>query len=110
LTVLTPTALPQDLAPPLRYHLDCPSTVFALTVVTLSRGFVAMTEFWIRMAIILVFGGGLLACSVAYLRAERDRNDRKSIIFLFAFFVIIIAAFVTADHFGLLDDYLTALG
>ena len=68
-----------------------------------------MTEFWIRIAIILVFGGGLLACSVAYLQAERDENERKSIISLVASFVIIIAAFVIADHFGLLDDYLTAL-
>ena len=97
---------------PLRPRLDAlvRRCVIDALCANASRGFVqAMTEFWIRNGIILVFGGGLLACFVAYLQGERDGNKRKSIISLIASFVIIIVAFVIADHFGLLDDYLTAL-
>jgi hypothetical protein len=64
----------------------------------------ATKEFWIRMAIVLVFSGGSLACFLAYVQAERDGNKRKSIILLAASIVIIIAAFVIADYIGLMDD------
>ncbi|MFZ1002443.1 MAG: hypothetical protein WA756_05760 [Pseudolabrys sp.] len=61
----------------------------------------ATTQFWIKVACVLVFGGGCLACYRASVKADQDGNKRKSIIFGIASTAILIAGFVIGRHFGI---------
>ena len=50
----------------------------------------ATTEFWVKMAFILVFGGGCFACYRAATKAEQDGNKRKATILGIASLAILI--------------------
>ena len=64
----------------------------------------ATTGFWIKVAFILVFGGGWFACYWAATKAEQDGNRRRAIILGIAGIAIAIAGFVIEDHFDILSD------
>ncbi|MGB6815505.1 MAG: hypothetical protein WBE29_00875 [Pseudolabrys sp.] len=59
----------------------------------------ATTEFWVKMAFILVFGGGCFACYRAATKAEQDGNKRRATILGIASIAILIAGFVIESHF-----------
>ena len=61
----------------------------------------ATTGFWIKVAFILVFGGGWFACYWAATKAEQDGNRRRAIILGIASTAILIAGFVIGRHFGI---------
>ena len=62
----------------------------------------ATTEFWIKVAFVLVFGGGCFACYRA--EAEQAGNKRRAIILGIAGIAILIAGFVIEDHFDIFSD------
>ena len=64
----------------------------------------ATTGFWIKVAFILVFGGGWFACYWAATKAEHDGNRRRAIILGIAGIAIAIAGFVIEDHFDIFSD------
>ena len=64
----------------------------------------ATTEFWIKVAFILVFGGAWFACYSAATKAEHDGNRRKATIFGIASIAILIAGLVIESHFDIFPD------
>jgi hypothetical protein len=64
----------------------------------------ATTEFWIKVAFVLAFGGGCFACYRAATKAEQDGNKRRAIILGIASIAILIAGFVIEDLFGIFSD------
>ena len=64
----------------------------------------ATTEFWIKVAFVLVFGGGCFACYRAATKAEQAGNKRRAIILGIAGIAILIAGFVIEDHFDIFSD------
>jgi 4-hydroxybenzoate polyprenyltransferase len=64
----------------------------------------ATTGFWIKVAFILVFGGGWFACYWAATKAEQAGNRRRAIILGIAGIAIAIAGFVIEDHFDIFSD------
>ena len=64
----------------------------------------ATTEFWIKVAFILVFGGAWFACYRAATKAEHDGNRRRAIIFGIASIAVAITGFVIEDQFDIFSD------
>ena len=64
----------------------------------------ATTEFWIKVAFVLAFGGGCFACYRAAAKAEQDGNKRRAIILGIDSIAILIAGFVIEDHFDIFSD------
>ena len=64
----------------------------------------ATTEFWIKVAFVLVFGGGCFACYRAATKAEQAGNKRRALILGIAGIAILIAGFVIEDHFDIFSD------
>jgi hypothetical protein len=64
----------------------------------------ATPEFWIRIAFILVFGGGCFAFYRAAAKAERAGDRRKAIILGIACIAILIAGFVIGNYFDIFPD------
>ena len=59
-------------------------------------------EFWIKAALVLVFGVASLLCFVISVQAERAGNKRKSAIFLAVCTAILITAFLIGMYFGII--------
>ena len=64
----------------------------------------ATTEFWIRIAFILVFGGGCFAFYRAAAKAERTGDKRQAIILGIACIAIMIAGLVIGNYFDIFPD------
>ena len=80
---------------------DCTQHMNEVSGVNILVQAMATTQFWIKVACVLVFGGGCLACYRASVKADQDGNKRKSIIFGIASTAILIAGFVIGRHFGI---------
>ena len=64
----------------------------------------ATTEFWIKVAFVLVFGGGCFACYRAATKAEQNGNKRRAVILGIASIAILIAGLVIESHFDIFPD------
>jgi hypothetical protein len=83
---------------------DCAQHMNEVSGVNILVQAMATTEFWVKMAFILVFGGGCFACYRAATKAEQDGNKRRAIILGIASIAILIAGFVIEDHFDIFSD------